>query len=206
MGPRQDYLATAPISVTPPAGWTDQVSHNDSGDGYSIQFVAASPTGDVQAGQSLDFSFTSADPPASVGGDSVYYPNVPVGTSSVYPGVPFSDAGHQFIVTSAPTLASIAITPGNPNVPLGETDQFTAVGTFADNSTENLTDQVAWASTATSMATISNTAGSQGLATTVAQGPTTISATLDGITGSTVLTVIRPRSNRSHSRRTISSM
>ena len=79
--PGQDYLATAPISVTPPAGWTDQVSHNDSGDGYAIQFVAASPTGDVQPGQFLDFSFTSADPPASVGGDSVFYPNVPVGTS-----------------------------------------------------------------------------------------------------------------------------
>ena len=73
--------------------------------------------------------------------------------------------------------------------PTRETDQFTAVGTFSDNSTENLTDQVTWASTATSMATVSNTSGSQGLATSVGQGPTTIIATLDGVYGSTVLTV-----------------
>ena len=35
-----------------------------------------------------------------------------------------------------PELTSIAITPANPSVPKGETQQFTATGTFADGSTQ----------------------------------------------------------------------
>ena len=36
VSPGQDYLATNPISVTPPAGWSDTITHSDSGtgDGY----------------------------------------------------------------------------------------------------------------------------------------------------------------------------
>ena len=69
--------------------------------------------------------------------------------------------------------------------PKGLTQQFTATGTFSDNSTQNLTAQVTWASATTAMATIN----SSGLATAVASGTSTISATLGGVTGSTVLTV-----------------
>ena len=92
-------------------------------------------------------------------------------------------------VQSAATLQSIAVTPANPSVPDGETQQFDATGTYSDNSTQNLTTQVTWASATTSVATISNASGTQGLATAVAQGTSTISATLGGIAGSTVLTV-----------------
>jgi Bacterial Ig-like domain (group 2) len=187
--PGQDYLATNPISVTPPTGWTEQKTSSGSGDGYGIEFVSSNPAYDVQPGGSLDFWFTSADTPASVDGNSVFYPSTPVGTSTVYPGAAYSDGGHPFVVTEAPTLDSIVITPADPDVPDGETEQLTATGTFSNSSTENLTSQVTWSSTATSFATISNTSGSQGLATSVGQGPTTIIATLDGITASTVLTV-----------------
>jgi plastocyanin len=92
-------------------------------------------------------------------------------------------------VTAAATLSSIAVTPANPTVAKGLTQQFTATGTYSDNSTKDLTSQVTWASATTSVATISNTAGSNGLATGVATGTSTISATLTGVTGSTVLTV-----------------
>ena len=40
---------------------------------------------DVQPGSTLNFSFTSADTPASVEGNSVFYPTTAVGTSTVYP-------------------------------------------------------------------------------------------------------------------------
>ena len=86
-------------------------------------------------------------------------------------------------------MQSIAVTPADPSVPSGETEQFTATGTYSDNSTQNLTSQVTWASATPSVATISNASGSQGLATGVATGTSTISATLNGVTGSTVLTV-----------------
>ena len=42
---------------------------------------------------------------------------------------------------TAATLLSIAVTPANPSIATGTTQQFTATGTFSDNSTQNLTSQ-----------------------------------------------------------------
>jgi hypothetical protein len=108
-------MAASPISVTPPPGWTDTITHAGATDGYAIQFVASSPTDDVQPGSSLTFSFVSASAPAAINGNSVDYPNTPVGRSFVYPGVPFSDAGHEFVATPAPTpTPAPAPTPTSP--------------------------------------------------------------------------------------------
>ncbi|HVV81981.1 MAG TPA: Ig-like domain-containing protein [Kofleriaceae bacterium] len=85
-------------------------------------------------------------------------------------------------------LASIAVTPANPTIVAGGTQQFTATGTYTDASTADLTMAATWDSTATGVATISNQAGSKGLATTHAGGTSTISATVGAISGSTMLT------------------
>jgi hypothetical protein len=83
--PGQDHLATSPISVTPPSGWTDKITHGGATDGYGIRFTASTAASYVQPGSSLDFLFKSADTPTSVNGDSMFYPNMLVGTSFVYP-------------------------------------------------------------------------------------------------------------------------
>jgi hypothetical protein len=184
--PGEDFLATKPLSVTPPTGWSDQITNGGAGDGYAIMFTANSSTYYVQPGHSLNFPFESADTPASVNGDSKFYPGTPVGTSFVYPQGAFSDSGHQFVVT--PALDSIAITPANPGLPKGETQQFTATGTFDGGSTQNLTTKVTWSSGTTTVATIS----SGGLATAAATGTSKITATLSGISATTVLTVTAP--------------
>ncbi|MDB5352977.1 MAG: LigC protein [Planctomycetota bacterium] len=88
-------------------------------------------------------------------------------------------------VTAAPALQSIAVTPANPSLSIGTTQQFIATGTLADNSTQDLTNQVTWASATPAVATISKT----GAATGVAVGTSSISASLNGITGSTSVTV-----------------
>jgi hypothetical protein len=92
------------------------------------------------------------------------------------------------VVTPA-VLQSITITPANPSIPIGEVQPFTAIGTFSDNSTHDLTSQVTWASANTSVATISNASISAGVATGLATGTSTISATFAGISGMTGLTV-----------------
>jgi hypothetical protein len=102
--PNEEFLATRPISVTPPAGWTDTITHSGASDGYGIEFISSGASNNVQPGSSLDFKFTSADTPASVDGDSKFYPGTPVETSFVYPTIPFSDAGHQFVVTPGSTV------------------------------------------------------------------------------------------------------
>ena len=101
--PGEDFLATPPISVSPPAGWTANITNMGAGDGFAIQFVANSAASDVQPGSSLNFSFTTADSPAALNGNSVFFPNTPVETAFVYPQGPFSDAGHPFVVTPATT-------------------------------------------------------------------------------------------------------
>ena len=103
--PGQDFLARSPISVTPPPGWTDNIMHNGPTDGFSIQFLASNPADDVQPGGSMNFMFTSADTPTAVSANSVDFPGMAVGTSVVYPAGPFSDAGHQFVVTQTGTQA-----------------------------------------------------------------------------------------------------
>ena len=66
--------------------------------------------------------------------------------------------------------------------------QFTAIGTYTDNSTANITSSVTWSSSASGVATISNVVASQGVATAVATGQSTITATSGSMVGSTTLT------------------
>jgi hypothetical protein len=99
-----------------------------------------------------------------------------------------SDCGAGTI-RSGPTLTSIEVTPANPSIAFGTTQQFTATGTYSDGTTHNLTTSVTWGSSSKSVATISNAGGSNGLATSVTPGPTTITATSGRISGFTVLSV-----------------
>jgi uncharacterized repeat protein (TIGR03803 family) len=75
-----------------------------------------------------------------------------------------------------PTLMSIAVTPATPTSYVGTSVQFHAVGSYSDGSTSDMTAAVTWNSTTASVATISNASGSQGLATNLANGSTTITA------------------------------
>ena len=100
-----------------------------------------------------------------------------------------SVTGTTTLTVTAATLVSIAVTPATPSVSKGYTQQFVAMGTYSDSSTQNLTTSVTWDSGTTTVATISNAAGSEGLASALGAGSTTISATLGTVTGSTTLTV-----------------
>jgi hypothetical protein len=73
-------------------------------------------------------------------------------------------------------------------VGLGATQPFSAVGTYSDHSTQNLTSSSAWTSSAPAIATVSG----GGLASTLAQGTTNISATSGTIAGGAQLTVTAP--------------
>jgi hypothetical protein len=87
------------------------------------------------------------------------------------------------------TLSSIAITPANPSVAAGSTQQFTATGTFSDSTTQDVTFNTHWSSSAAGVATIANGPNGAGLATTTAAGSTVIGGNSGGITSSTTMTV-----------------
>ncbi len=97
--------------------------------------------------------------------------------------------GNTTLTITNATLVSVAVTPASPTAPLGTVPQFTATGTYNDNSTHNITSLVLWGSSVPAVATISNTPGSKGQADTVSVGDTIVTATLSNISGPTVLTV-----------------
>jgi trimeric autotransporter adhesin len=85
--------------------------------------------------------------------------------------------------SSSPTLTSITVTPAMPSVPAGQTQQFKAVGSYNNGTTQDVTATAAWTSSNVNVATIV----SGGLATTSAPGTTTITATVNGVMGTAVL-------------------
>ncbi len=88
-------------------------------------------------------------------------------------------------VTVCSTQQAISILPLGQSVALGSgTVQFSASAGGAD-----VTGSVTWSSSNPAVATMSNNAGSFGLATLVGRGTTTISATSCSVTASTTLTV-----------------
>jgi len=93
--------------------------------------------------------------------------------------------GTATLNVSSATLASIVLSPSSSSINVGQTQSFTATGTFSDGSTLDITNKVVWASSTTSVATIN----SGGVVQAVAPGSSTISAVADGVTGLVVVTV-----------------
>ena len=101
------------------------------------------------------------------------------GAGSFAPGI----GGNTDVV-----LVSITVTPANPNLILGTLNQFTATGTFSDQSTKDITASVTWSSSNQNIASVDST----GMAAALALGSLSISATSDSITGSTSVSVQSP--------------
>jgi uncharacterized protein YjdB len=88
-----------------------------------------------------------------------------------------------------PTLTSIAISPSSPpHLLVGATQQFTATGTYSDNTTKDITSEVTWASSNTAVASIN----ADGLATGIAPGATYISVVESTAASAVALVVVAP--------------
>ncbi len=93
-------------------------------------------------------------------------------------------SGSTTLTVTTAQLVSIEIDPEFSTLAAGYQLAFTATGIFSDGTTENLTNSVNWESSNPAVAVIS-----KGLATGLSPGTTTIKAILNGISGSTQLTV-----------------
>jgi hypothetical protein len=91
---------------------------------------------------------------------------------------------------STPVVTAVAVTPTSPSVSVSGTKQFTATATYSDGSGKNVTASAAWSSSDSTIASVQSTGqGSPGLATGVAAGTATITASFGGANGSTTLSV-----------------
>ena len=89
------------------------------------------------------------------------------------------------VTVTAATLESIQVTPVNESVAKGLNVQYSAIGIYSDHSKEDLTYEVTWQSSNTAVATVD----SGGQAHSVDVGIATISASFEGHSNSTDLTV-----------------
>ena len=90
------------------------------------------------------------------------------------------------LIVEPARLTSITVTPPNQALLVGTTQQFTATGTYTDNSVRDVSSQAAWSSSNPAVASIDT----YGLATAIATGPTTITAAIGPISGSATLSVV----------------
>ena len=97
-------------------------------------------------------------------------------------------SGTITLTVTAPTLASIQLSPQNSAIPQGATQQFTATGVYTDGSTQDLTATATWSSSATVVAAIN----SSGLAAGLFQGTATIQVNFGSLSASTTLSVAAP--------------
>jgi len=114
-----------------------------------------------------------------------------IGTTSVHATLGKVSASTTVTVTAA-KLVSITVTPANPTLPAGTNQALTATAKYSDATTTDVTTSAVWTSSAVAVATVSNATGSQGEVSAVAQGTSTVKATLNGVSGSTTVTVSAP--------------
>ncbi len=87
------------------------------------------------------------------------------------------------------TLNLIQVFPADETVPRGFELQYGAVGLYSDGNAYDLTLSATWSSTASSVASVSNTFPDQGVVSTLTAGNTMIQASFSGQTGATSLRV-----------------
>jgi 6-phosphogluconolactonase (cycloisomerase 2 family) len=154
--------------------------------GHTLQFTATGSYSDgTQKDVSASVTWTSGTTSIATISATGLAAGVAAGTSSISAALNGVTGQDMLTVTPIITLSSITVGPASASVVAGLTLQFTAVGVYSDGSQKDLAASVTWASATTSVATIS----AAGVATGVAAGTSSVSASLNGVTGKDVLTV-----------------
>lgn len=93
------------------------------------------------------------------------------------------------IEVSAATVRQLSLSPSNPTLPLGTTLPLRATASLSDGRAFDVTEQVAWSSSAPQVVFVSTLAGEQGLLTARAPGSAEVRARLGDVEISSPVTV-----------------
>ena len=167
-----ESITITPVTASIASGTTQQFTVNGIFSDGSIQPLTAG------------LSWSSSAPSVASISNAGLATGASAGNATITATYGSMTASATLTVTAA-TLKQIVVTPPAPAVGINGTMQFTATGIFTDNSTQDVTSQVTWTSSDATIALISNT----GLASALANGTATITATEQGVSGSATLTV-----------------
>ena len=90
------------------------------------------------------------------------------------------------LAVSGAKVVSLAVTPANPSIPLSGGQQFAAMGTFDDGSSQDLTSTVSWESSNKSVVRVTTT----GTATGVGVGSADVRASFDALSEAAATAVV----------------
>ena len=172
-------VTVSPLASNVPAGQTEQlVATGVYSDGTMV---------DITDSVTWASSDTSAATVSNAAGSEGLVTGVSDGATTITATDSTTSIEGVAAITVLPAvLLAVTVSPVEASIALYGSEQFTATGIYSDASTQDLTDSVTWSSSDPSEASISNTSGSQGLATGIATGGVTITATdpstsIDGI-------------------------
>ncbi|MBW1872336.1 MAG: Ig-like domain-containing protein, partial [Deltaproteobacteria bacterium] len=111
------------------------------------------------------------------------------GSAEIWASLGVIESNRITMTVNSADLVSIEISPVNPTLPIGQQLAFTAYGHYSDQNVVDITNSVDWDSSDKSVAIISNVGANKGTATGLSEGPTEISADLNGTTGLQTLQV-----------------
>lgn len=110
-----------------------------------------------------------------------------IGAKLTIGGVDFTDS--VTLNVTAADLVSLRIEAPATAVPRNYKLPLRAIGTFSDGSIDDVTTEVTWTSSASSIATVANTPGLEGVVSAGSVGPVTITASSGGVGSAVDLTV-----------------
>lgn len=123
-------------------------------------------------------------------------PGLAAGKSEDSGTIPVTNHGvadSETLTVTAAVLERVVIAPDSPVVADGRTVQLSAVAHYSDGTTETVTDEATWASDTPSVATVESTGSDNpGLARALDAGTSTITATFNNVSETTVMTVTAP--------------
>lgn len=175
----QGVTGTAPVVVTssPVTKITVTTPGNPSTYvGVLIPLIATGTAGNQQIGLTTSATWASLNSAvatvSNAAGRQGFTTGVGAGSTTinaVFAGI----TGSLNVTVSSAVLQSIAVTPASATINAGNSQPYTAIGTFSDSTTFDLTNQVTWISSSPAVAPIS----SGGLASGATPGITHITAT-----------------------------
>ncbi len=184
-----------PPPPPPPPPVVDRVAVSPSSpsieEGETQQFSATAYESDNTEITGKTFTWTSSNTTVATINTSGLATAQDAGSTTITASVDGKSGTASLTVTEPPppppVVDRVAVSPSSPSIEEGETQQFSATAYEADN-TQITGKTFTWSSSNTTVATISTS----GLATAQDAGSTTISAEVDGKSGSASLTVTEP--------------
>ena len=179
--------ATAAVTVSAPVATLTSIAVTPAATSIAVgatqQFAATATYSDGTTGNVTTTATWTSSKPTVATVASGLATGVAAGSTTVT--ATLSGVTGTATLTVTPTLSSVAVTPNPAAIEIGATQQFIATATYSDNSTKVVTTTASWKSANTGIATVNAT----GVATGVAAGPTTVTATFNGVSGSATLNV-----------------